>query len=92
MLYHGVSDDNVYRVGAILLDLENPLKIVARTPEPVFEPQTTYEKEGHVPNVVFPCGAVKLKDKIFMYYGGADKVIGVATIKINDLLKAFGHV
>ena len=92
MLYHGISDDNIYRVGAILLDLKNPLKIVARTPEPIFEPQMQYEKEGHVPNVVFPCGAVKIKDRIFMYYGGADKVIGVATIQINKLLKAFEPV
>jgi predicted GH43/DUF377 family glycosyl hydrolase len=92
LLYHGISDDNVYRVGAILLDPRNPLKIIARTPDPIFEPEMPYEKEGNVPNVVFPCGAVKIGDKIFMYYGGADKVVGVAFIKISELLKAFEPV
>jgi predicted GH43/DUF377 family glycosyl hydrolase len=92
LLYHGISDDNVYRVGALLLDLENPTKIIGRTPEPIFEPEMPYEKQGDVPNVVFPCGAVEIKDNIFMYYGGADKVVGVATIKTKELLKAFEDV
>ncbi|MBU1112119.1 MAG: hypothetical protein KJ896_05040, partial [Nanoarchaeota archaeon] len=89
LLYHGVSDDKIYRVGAILLDLKDPLKVIARTDEPLFEPETVYEKKGQIPNVVFPCGAVAIKDKIFMYYGGADQVIGVATISIKKLLKVF---
>ena len=45
-----------------------------------------YEKEGQVPNVVFPCGMVLIKDQVFVYYGGADQVIGVATIKLAKLL------
>jgi predicted GH43/DUF377 family glycosyl hydrolase len=92
LIYHGISDDNVYRVGALLLDLENPTKIIGRTPEPIFEPEMHYEKQGNVPNVVFPCGAVEIKDNIFMYYGGADKVVGVATIKTKELLKAFEDI
>ena len=88
IFYHGVSeDDGFYRVGAILLDLVDPTKIIARSDEPIFEPETNYEKEGQTPNVIFPCGAVFLKDKIFLYYGGADKVVGVATIKSEELLK-----
>ena len=87
LLYHGVSkNDGVYRVGAVLLDLKDPTKIIGRTEDPLFEPEADYEKEGEVPNVVFPCGNVIIKDKIYIYYGGADRVIGVATIKINDLL------
>jgi predicted GH43/DUF377 family glycosyl hydrolase len=85
-LYHGVSDDGIYRVGAVLLDLKNPTKIIGRTDNPIFEPEAAYEKVGVVPNVVFPCGAVVIGKKLFVYYGGADKVIGVATIKIDDLL------
>lgn len=48
-----------------------------------------YEKEGDIPNVVFPCGTVVIDKKIFIYYGGADKVVGVATIKIEELIKVF---
>ncbi len=87
LLYHGVSEPgNVYKVGAMLLDYDDPRKVLARTDEPVFEPETEYEKVGVVPNVVFPCGAVDVNGTIFMYYGGADEVIGVATMKVNDLL------
>ena len=87
LLYHGVSDEGIYRVGAVLCDLQDPTKIIARTDEPIFEPEASYEKEGEVPNVVFPCGAVVIGEKIFMYYGGADKVVGVATIELKKLLK-----
>ena len=89
MLYHGISEeDGFYRVGAVLLDLKNPIKVIARLDDPILEPETFYEKEGKVPNVVFPCGNVLLKDKLFVYYGGADQVIGVATIEIEKLLTA----
>jgi len=88
LFYHGVSsEDHCYRVGVCLLDLENPIKILARLDNPVFEPETEYEKKGIIPNVVFPCGIVIIDKTIFMYYGGADKVIGVATMAENDLQK-----
>ncbi|MDI6820763.1 MAG: hypothetical protein QMD65_01120 [Patescibacteria group bacterium] len=88
LFYHGISEeDSFYRVGAILLDLKDPTKIIARFDEPIFEPETNYEKEGQILNVVFPCGAVLLDDKFFLYYGGADKVVGVATISKDELLK-----
>lgn len=86
LLYHGISDDSVYRVGAVLLDLKNPTKILGRTYYPILEPKTSYEKVGLVSNVVFPCGNVVLGKKIFVYYGGADRVIGVASMDIDDLL------
>ncbi|OGH39167.1 MAG: hypothetical protein A3B44_01875 [Candidatus Levybacteria bacterium RIFCSPLOWO2_01_FULL_38_21] len=88
LLYHGVSqEDRFYRVGAVLLDLEDPTKIIARADEPLLEPETPYEKLGQIPNVVFPCGAVVIGEEIFMYYGGADQVVGVATLKVEELLK-----
>lgn len=88
LFYHGVSeDDGFYRVGAILLDLSDPTKIIARSDEPIFEPDAYYEKIGQVSNVVFPCGVALMKDKFFLYYGGADKVVGVATIGRKELLK-----
>lgn len=87
LLYHGISEENVYRVGAVLLDLKNPYKIIARTDNPLFEPETSYEKTGQVPDVVFPCGAVLLEENLYIYYGGGDSVTGVAYINIKELLK-----
>jgi beta-1,2-mannobiose phosphorylase / 1,2-beta-oligomannan phosphorylase len=86
-LYHGVSDRQVYRIGAILLDLKDPTIVIGRTTLPIFEPMESYELEGVVPNVVFPCGMIKRKDKLYVYYGGADRVVALATVKISDLLK-----
>jgi predicted GH43/DUF377 family glycosyl hydrolase len=84
-----VSDSSgTYRVGAALLDLKDPTKIIGRTDYPLFEPQMPYEKNGQVANVVFPCGNVQIGDRIFIYYGGADTVIGVASIEIEKVLQA----
>ena len=92
LFYHGVSEeDKFYRVGAFLLNLKNPLEVVARSEEPILKPEMPYEKEGQVPNVVFPCGAVILKNKFFLYYGGADSVVGVATVGVNALLRHLKH-
>ena len=78
LLYHGVSEPGFkYKVGAMLLDDADPTKILARTDEPIFEPEMQYEIEGEVPNVVFPCGALIIGEMLHVYYGGADKVIGV---------------
>lgn len=86
MLYHGVDADNVYRAGAMLLDLENPLRILARTPEPLLEPEERYEREGPVRNVVFPTGLALMGDKLLVYYGGADRVCCVAETSLRALL------
>lgn len=88
LLYHGVSSiDHAYRVGAALLDLKHPEKVIGRTQSPIFEPEMPYEKEGIVPNVVFPCGAVIIGKNLIIYYGGADTVIGVASIELASLMK-----
>lgn len=87
LLYHGVSWSTTYRVGAVLLDLDDPTIIKARTAIPLFEPEAEYEHKGIVPNVVFPCGLVVRGQTAFMYYGAADNVIGVATVKMSSLLK-----
>lgn len=88
LFYHGVSqEDRFYRVGALLLDLKEPTRIIARTDEPLFEPEMQYEKAGQISNVVFPCGAVLIKDKFFVYYGGGDSVVGVATVNANKLIE-----
>ena len=87
MIYHGVSRHATYRLGAVLLD-SSGTSVLARTADPIFEPLESYEKEGEVPNVVFSCGAVVRGDTLFLYYGGADRVIGVATASISHILKA----
>ncbi|MFA5936255.1 MAG: hypothetical protein WC822_00035 [Candidatus Paceibacterota bacterium] len=92
LLYHGVSKShNTYRIGCVLLDLKNPAIILARSTEPIFEPEELYEKNGVVSNVVFPCGVVVKKGLIYIYYGGGDRVIGVATMKLDIILRALVH-
>ena len=88
LLYHGVDENAKYRVGAMLLSLENPLEVIGRSDCPIIEAEEAYEKEGVVSNVVFPCGAVEIGEKIFVYYGGADRVTGVATIETEKLLNS----
>lgn len=89
LIYHGISKtSHHYRVGAILLDLKNPEKILGRSNYPLLSPQMPYELEGQVNNVVFPCGVILKNNKVIIYYGGADSVIGVASINLNKLLKS----
>jgi beta-1,2-mannobiose phosphorylase / 1,2-beta-oligomannan phosphorylase len=87
VIYHGVSREKVYRAGAALLDLHDPSKIIGRTKTPILEPKESYEKFGDVNNVVFPTGACVVdNDKLFVYYGGADRVCCLATADLNYLL------
>ncbi|PIP86477.1 hypothetical protein COV42_01490 [Candidatus Campbellbacteria bacterium CG11_big_fil_rev_8_21_14_0_20_44_21] len=87
LFYHGVSEeDRYYRVGAVLLDLNNPTKIISRTNEPILSPETPYEKTGQIPNVVFPCGVALIGKKVFVYYGAGDSVVGVAAVELEKLL------
>jgi predicted GH43/DUF377 family glycosyl hydrolase len=86
VLYHGVDRHHVYRAGAMLLDLKNPRIILARSPEPVLQPEKDYECKGLIPNVVFPTGNVVIKGRLFVYYGGADKVCCLATVSLNKFV------
>jgi predicted GH43/DUF377 family glycosyl hydrolase len=71
-----------------LLDLKDPALVLSRTTDPIFEPEEPYEKNGIVNNVVFPCGMVVKDDLLYIYYGGADTVVGVATMELDIILKA----
>jgi predicted GH43/DUF377 family glycosyl hydrolase len=89
LLYHGVEGrrgETIYRAGAALLDLHNPSRVIARSREPILEPTEDYEKYGDVPNVVFPEGAVVLEGKLYLYYGGGDKVCCLAMVKLRELI------
>jgi predicted GH43/DUF377 family glycosyl hydrolase len=87
VIYHGVSTDRIYRVGALLLGLDNPKRVTARTREPILEPESDFEKQGVVPNVVFPDGAVVHEGTLFVYYGGADRVCCAASAPLDEFLR-----
>jgi predicted GH43/DUF377 family glycosyl hydrolase len=91
LFYHGVSDEGIYRVGAVLLSLDNPTVVLSRTTGYIFAPDMPYEKNGQVPNVVFPCGVVERAGTLFIYYGGGDTVVGVATADLSRILKALDY-
>lgn len=86
LIYHGVSKTGTYRFGAALLETNNPTNVIARTVDPIMEPKTPYELHGQVDNVVFSCGYILREDTVYLYYGGADAVIGVATVHLHTLL------
>ena len=86
ILYHGASPvDNRYSMGAALLDIADPSRVLSVSREPVLAPEAPYETEGFYPNVVFSCGALAEGDAIRMYYGGADRVMALATARLDDL-------
>lgn len=88
LLYHGVSDagKGYYRVGAVLLDLENPLKILGRTKEFILEPEGPLELDGFYKGCVFPTGNVIIDDILYVYYGAGDRYVNLATCNVNDLV------
>ncbi|HVP07808.1 MAG TPA: glycoside hydrolase family 130 protein [Candidatus Acidoferrum sp.] len=101
-VYHGVAThfgaSNIYQAGAVLLDLNHPERVIARSRYNILEPREPYELAGQVPNVVFPSGLIPsqpprgdtLDDdaELFLYYGAADTCIGLATTTVRELLEA----
>lgn len=86
-LYHGVDAGTVYRTGVMLLDLKNPAKVIARSPEFMLEPEMYYERAGLIiPRVVFPSANVVKDGIVYVYYGCCDTCIAVATVPLNELL------
>jgi beta-1,2-mannobiose phosphorylase / 1,2-beta-oligomannan phosphorylase len=87
LIYHGVDKDSVYRAGAALLDLDNPFNVIARTKEPILQPEEPYERIGDVNNVVFPTGACIIDGRLHVYYGAADKVCSLAVVELDTFLE-----
>jgi predicted GH43/DUF377 family glycosyl hydrolase len=89
LLYHAMDKDgsNRYKLGALLLDLKNPRKVLYRAEHPILEPDKWYENDWK-PGIIYANGAVVIKDKLFVYYGGGDKHVGVASIALSDLLES----
>ncbi|RTY86233.1 glycosidase [Flavobacterium sp. RSP15] len=88
IIYHGVENggNGFYRVGAALLDLNDPTKVIGRLEDWIMEPEHKYEIEGFYKGCVFPTGNVIINETLYIYYGAADKYIGLATCNINQLL------
>ena len=85
-IYHGSSKSFRYCLGAVLLDINEPRKIISRSEEPLMEPEMDYELKGFFENVVFSCGALYEENKVKIYYGAADTSIAYAEIDLDDIL------
>ncbi len=88
VVYHGATEGNRYCLGAILLDLENPSLVIARSEEPIMEPKEIYERKGFFGEVIFTNGHIVNGDQIQMYYGAADEFVGLATFSVSEILKS----
>jgi predicted GH43/DUF377 family glycosyl hydrolase len=91
VLTHGVGPMRQYCLGAVLLDLENPTKIIARLDEPLLAPNEN-EREGYVPNVVYSCGAIIHNSELVIPYAMSDINSGIATVSVNELLNSMRTV
>lgn len=86
LIYHAVDRTNAYRLGAALLDFENPAIVLARQSRPVLEPELDWEINGFVPNVIFSCATVATEAEYAVLYAGADTVTGAAVVKKADVV------
>jgi predicted GH43/DUF377 family glycosyl hydrolase len=88
-IYHGVDADLRYSLGAVLLDGDDPTKVLGRSPEPILRAELSYERAGLLSNVVYTCGHVPLDehgDRIRLYYGAADSVIAAADFDVQEIV------
>lgn len=87
VLTHGVGPMRTYCIGAVLLDLDDPTRLIGRLAAPLLSPAAD-EQDGYVPNVVYSCGALRHAGTLVIPYGIADASIGIATVRLTDLLTA----
>ena len=87
-IYHGADERNRYCIGAALIDENDPSKVLARSAEPLMQPEAAYETEGFFGGVVFPCGAdVREDGRVILYYGAADDSTCAAETTVDALLR-----
>lgn len=101
VIYHGADADLRYSMGAVLLDADDPAKVLARSPAPILEPETDYERAGLFANVVYGTGHITLDEdgeRIRLYYGAADSVVAAADFNVQEIIDSlrapdprFGH-
>jgi predicted GH43/DUF377 family glycosyl hydrolase len=87
VLTHGVGPMRCYAIGAMLLDLDNPEKVIGHLSTPLIEPDES-EREGYVPNVVYTCGAVLHAGSLVVPYGFSDSGVAIAQLPLAALLEA----
>jgi predicted GH43/DUF377 family glycosyl hydrolase len=86
-IYHGVTGDpHTYALGALLLDAQDPSRVLGRSREPILSPEAPYERQGFFGDVVFTCGALADADMVRVYYGAADGVTAVADLPLDEIL------
>ncbi len=90
VFYHAMDkrDASKYKLGAMILDLNDPTQVLYRAQEPVLEPGSYYENNGFKPGIVYSCGAVVVNGKLHVYYGGADTVVCVATAQLDEFVNS----
>lgn len=88
-IYHGSDTNDKYSLAAVLLDLEDPRKVIARSKRPLMEPEADYELQGFYGNVVFSCGAIEKDNFLLIYYGASDEYTAVAKTTISKILSTF---
>ena len=89
VIYHGKGDNSVYALFCLLLDLEEPHKVVRRAERPLIVPTEPFETGGFFGNVVFTNGIVEFQDMVYIYYGAADESVGLAMTDVDTLLGSF---
>ncbi len=89
VIYHGKGNDSVYSLFCLLLDLDEPHRVVARAENPLIVPTEPFETGGFFGNVVFSNGIVEFEDKVYIYYGASDESVGLAVTDIETLLGSF---
>lgn len=87
IITHGVGPMRKYCMGAILLDLDNPTKVIGRLKKPLLSPKSS-EREGYVPNVVYSCGSLIHNNRLIMPYAISDLTSAIASIELDELLSA----
>ncbi|HHY83795.1 MAG TPA: glycosidase [Clostridiales bacterium] len=84
-IYHGADENSRYCLGVLLLDKDEPWKVLGRSLSPLIAPESSYEKQGFFNNVIFTCGAVVDNQSIYVYYGAADESIACFTMELADV-------
>jgi predicted GH43/DUF377 family glycosyl hydrolase len=85
LLTHGVGPMRSYAIGAMLLDLNDPLKVLGHLRQPLLTP-VGEEREGYVPNVVYTCGSLAHRDKLFIPFAAADRATTMAVVDLDQLI------
>lgn len=91
-IYHAATPDDHYCLGGMLLDLNEPHRMLAKSAEPIMVPEAPYETEGFMRNVVFTCGAIVRGDTVSIYYGASDEVMAAADMSVSEILDSLEPV